>query len=701
MALLAQLQERLQRLDALLERLSPADTTVCSSPSGARSADAGAGAAPPVSERELAEARSQTGLSARINARLLREQRDAACRDGPGPPASSRPPAAHTTPSPSAVGAPSCASAAAAVFDKSELIEHVLSFLTTPSELAGAGAICTSWYLASRLCTLWARLLRASGRLGDPSSEALDSLLLPYEEEYTLFETVGRIHSHGCRPLDTATGATPPVAGTIDRCVDDLAAYHISDQISDVGATHPLQPPGDAPSSASIPRGGAGAVYLATHATRGDVVIRSLCASSSGLVCASMSGTRHPMPLPTSPHLQPVLQAICCEGKPAHVFLVQPVFESTLERRLKTAPLSYARAHRIFCQLLHAVAALHEQGYAHGAILLPNVVLTAHERMPFARLDQIYAARRVVRPGDLSSLGRALGWRGRAGVSDLPSSIMPSPVGGAGGAAAMAAAAAGEVADGAAAADSELSSPDADARFNDILGRAWSSYDRLGTVLSAHADYEVPGDVESQDWMGQDWAARERAAIRAAMAPDVSDLGRLLMRMLLQPLKMRAANHFPPHGPPHFPPGHPLHVPALHPPHPHLPAHPHHPLLADHGAAPAEPRPPHFSSFEPSLRALLSSMLFPNSRTRPTAAELLRHPWVVGLPVAGAGWPSGVGDEPHPPPSLPGAEAPRAPLCCCWKLVQTVSASQAAPSDLRLLRRPQPPFQQVCPAGYI
>ena len=39
------------------------------------------------------------------------------------------------------------------------------------------------------------------------------------------------------------------------------------------------------------------------------------------------------------------------------------------------------------------------------------------------------------------------------------------------------------------------------------------------------------------------------------------------------------------------------------------------------------------------------------------------------------------------------------PICSCWTLVDVSRRSAATESDLRLLRRPIPPFQQLCLAG--
>ena len=40
------------------------------------------------------------------------------------------------------------------------LLEHILSYLLRPSDLSGVGQVCTEWYLASRMQTLWELQLR-------------------------------------------------------------------------------------------------------------------------------------------------------------------------------------------------------------------------------------------------------------------------------------------------------------------------------------------------------------------------------------------------------------------------------------------------------------------------------------------------------------------------------------------------------------
>ena len=161
---------RLAALDELLPRLEKSEC------------EAQCGRSPEVSIRELVQRRSRTALSCRIEARLLRE----ACmrNDAEMPP--SQP--------------------CELFFEKPELLEHTLSFLHLPQQLSGAGQVCTAWYLASRMQTLWEMQLRRSDRLIGPGAEVLP---LPHEEEWTLFETAARIERHGCRPLDEAVRCTP------------------------------------------------------------------------------------------------------------------------------------------------------------------------------------------------------------------------------------------------------------------------------------------------------------------------------------------------------------------------------------------------------------------------------------------------------------------------------------------------------------
>lgn len=226
------LAARLARLDALLGRLR--------------------GDAPQISGRELSLARSQTKLSARLQARI---QREAAAPVVPSSPRLDESPSSF------------------AALDNPELLEHALSFVQSPGALARCGEVCAGWYLASRMHSLWERQLRASGKLG-PSPAAP----MVFEDEYTLCETFGRIHAHGCRPLDSGSA----LAGTIDAHVDDLAAYDITARIVEPdGARAPLAAGTGALSLASGP---GGALYSGSHASRGPVTIRCLCTAEAGLL---------------------------------------------------------------------------------------------------------------------------------------------------------------------------------------------------------------------------------------------------------------------------------------------------------------------------------------------------------------------------------------------------------------------------------
>ena len=186
--------------------------------------------------------------------------------------------------------------------------------------------------------------------------------------------------------------------------------------------------------------------------------------------------------------------------------------------------------------------------------------------------------------------------------------------------------------------------------FEELLAWAWGAYERLGTLASAQsADYEFA---------------------KVAYAADVSDLGRLLMKLLLQPYKFRAAH-------------------------------------AEAGAQAAHPPPvaqmPPADAFAPSLQKLLLRMLHPKPTRRPTAREVLDSEWAC---------------EP-----LPGIVRP---LCVCWRMHtsmppathELLAASHAqepaqlagaplmeapedsirprcGPSDLRLLRRRVPTLNKL------
>jgi len=228
--------------------------------------------------------------------------------------------------------------------------------------------------------SLWEGQLRRSGRLVGPQSEALP---MPHEEDCTLFETAARIERHGCRPIPEAE---PPQLGTIDHHVDDLAAYQIQGEFNESnGMVLPL-----AADAAAL--GSRAAIYLASHAERGNVAISTLTAAQAHWLRGAMQSKRS-MPRATSPHLHPVLQIILSNvAAPA---LVQPAFDSTLATLLKRSALSFAHAHQIFCQLAHALHAIHEQGFFHGRVLVSSVVLREHERAPFALLGRIVGCRAV------------------------------------------------------------------------------------------------------------------------------------------------------------------------------------------------------------------------------------------------------------------------------------------------------------------
>ena len=128
------LRARLRAVDGLFARLCPP----------------GAEDDAPVSSREIELARSLTVLSCRI---AERQRAELAAR--PTPP---------DAPAPGAAGS-GRRSPCALFFEAPELLEHTLSFVTSPSQLARCGAVCTAWYLASRMQKLWETMLRRSGRL--------------------------------------------------------------------------------------------------------------------------------------------------------------------------------------------------------------------------------------------------------------------------------------------------------------------------------------------------------------------------------------------------------------------------------------------------------------------------------------------------------------------------------------------------------
>ena len=169
--------------------------------------------------------------------------------------------------------------------------------------------------------------------------------------------------------------------------------------------------------------------------------------------------------------------------------------------------------------------------------------------------------------------------------------------------------------------------------FQELLMWGWSAYERLGTLPSAHS---IERDEYGHDAYGA----------RTAYAADVCDLGRLLLRLLLQPDKLRAivnpqnnnnnnnsadnnnnnngiggVNANQPGGG----------IPALA------------QVVPPNGGAHG-PMPP-ASSFAPSLQRLLLQMLHPRASRRPTALEVLTSDWAR---------------EPYP--------GVVRPLCVCWRL---------------------------------
>ena len=275
-------------------------------------------------------------------------------------------------------------------------------------------------------------------------------LAIPHEDECTLFETAARIERHGCRPLVCEAVQL----GTIDQHVDDLAAYEILGTLSEsVGAVIPLTDSNQESRRSQIRIGrhaSRGSVVIRslnfhqssaliarlrlgdnegeqtdhTEIDRGlpqrVALARSASPSGGGGVAEVWGGgaggegggaspprspgasnavsrlppIEHLLPRANSAHLQPMLQVILSETK-QRVHLVQPVYKSTLEHLLKREALPLARAHQIFSQLVHAVRALHRQGWVHGAVLLPNVILRDHARPPSAALDHLWGCKKM------------------------------------------------------------------------------------------------------------------------------------------------------------------------------------------------------------------------------------------------------------------------------------------------------------------
>ena len=135
---------------------------------------------------------------------------------------------------------------------------------------------------------------------------------------------------------------------------------------------------------------------------------------------------------------------------------------------------------------------------------------------------------------------------------------------------------------------------------------------------------------------------------------DVIDLGRLLLRLVLEPfvrevLRTHAANNPP------------VAVNGQPPPQPHAVHH-----IAG---------PPSESQFQPEFRDLIEKIF---SGSPPTAAEIARHPWVARR-----------------------SATKMRPLCDCWQLsaAGVAGPKTVASTDLRLLRRTNPSFEEVSLAG--
>ena len=81
------------------------------------------------------------------------------------------------------------------------------------------------------------------------------------------------------------------------------------------------------------------------------------------------------------------------------------------------------------------------------------------------------------------------------------------------------------------------------------------------------------------------------------------------------------------------------------------------------------PRP---DEFPPELHELLLAVTHPEQSQRPTAREVLAHPWLheecPGVPL---------------------------PLCCCWELSNKAPSAAVAPADHRLMTRAVPPLREL------
>ena len=363
---------------------------------------------------------------------------------------------------------------------------------------------------------------------------------------------------------------------------------------------------------------------------------------------------------------------------------------------------------------------MHQQGFYHGGVLLSHVLLRWPERGPCAVLDRLYNCRQVAartapsaaRPaghGGGSTAGAALAAAAAAatindtgGAPNAPPPLPPANILAAAAAAAAAALPTAAAATAAmlglahappqpapqlftalgAAGAAQLAAGEGEAgggrTFADLLQWAWTAYERLGTLSTGH-HIELPEHEVSQGGLLPDFY----------LAADVSDLGRLLLRMLLQPYRQRAAGGNAPH---HANPG---------------------PAVLD--------APPNVDFFPPALQTLLLSMLHSATRQRPTM-EQARSP----TPIPPLRTPPPPHHHVHPPtppprpPTHPTTASTHAPthspaacsqvlasewvrqpspgvprrLCTCWKLTDHAS-SCATPSDLRLLARADPPLTQA------
>ncbi len=582
-----------------------------------------------ISSRELALARSMTTL-----ATLLRERQQYA--------ETSAPPAATST--------------HAVFFEHPELLEHILSFVPNAAALATAGAVCIPFYLASRMHTLWEKLLQKSGYL-----VGIDKSLLPtpYEEDYTLFETARRIAEHGCRPL---AAATPPLRGSIDSHVDDLAAYEFVPEeggaTDDVGAPAATAANPPAPPPATETGATARSVsYSASHAVHGAVKICSLPPHHARTVrylsdCSpSLAQWEHALPLATSPHLQPLLQVILPAEQPT-AYIVTPRYSQPLSGLL---PLTLDESHRVFAQLAHAVGALHAQGFAHGNITLRNVLVKETDRPPYVALGLLHMCQRFKkrsREQQASDSGAASSSSGSGAAASSsrasdatpggPADAVPPP----------------PPVPGMLRRHMRLHGPhlfrferdhpyDRRSRrlFASILLWAWGCYERDLGLVSGYFDPSME--------MERDAPAALTSEVKLCSA-DVIDLGRLLLRLVLEPFVREVLRTHAATNPPVAVNGQP----------------PQQPHAVHHIAG-----PPPESQFQPEFRDLIEQIF---SGSPPTAAEIARHPWVLRR-----------------------SATKMRPLCDCWQLsaAGVAGPKTVASSDLRLLRRTNPSFEEVSLAG--